>query len=410
MAPEGAMQIAGGNWQIFSKMIEASGARILLNSSVSSIELKETPSPSPNTETASTSESVLEAKSPKKYVIKTARSGSGGSVHSVAFDDVIIATPYQFSGIKSAEGLLEQPIDEVPYATLHVTLFATPHRFSPEFFGLAPGAEAPASVLTTLPESDEAEATAASFYSATRIRVVTNPQTGGKEYVYKIFSPETVTPEFLSALLGVSVPNTFTGPAPATEDQGEDATAAADPISWYHSALFNPYPIKHPRVTFQDPILNTDGLYYTSGMDSFISTMETNALMGMNVARLIVDDYVNVDTHLAAPLPEQEAVVEAAEPSVAAAEVASDASSDAVTDTETTPETSPETETEPAVDTEAHVESEPVAKPAAETPEVEVEAEVKTDAAADTPPAVQVEHEQHVVEELEDEVIMPDEL
>lgn len=26
-------------------------------------------------------------------------------------------------------------------------------------------------------------------------------------------------------------------------------------------------------------------------MESFISTMETNALMGMNVARLVVDDY-----------------------------------------------------------------------------------------------------------------------
>lgn len=42
-------------------------------------------------------------------------------------------------------------------------------------------------------------------------------------------------------------------------------------------------------MTFQDPVL-ADGLYYTSGMESFISTMETNALMGMNVAKLIVDD------------------------------------------------------------------------------------------------------------------------
>lgn len=29
-------------------------------------------------------------------------------------------------------------------------------------------------------------------------------------------------------------------------------------------------------------------------MDSFISTMETNALMGMNVAQLIVDDYLQI--------------------------------------------------------------------------------------------------------------------
>ena len=33
------------------------------------------------------------------------------------------------------------------------------------------------------------------------------------------------------------------------------------------------------------------GFYYTSGIESFISTMETSALMGMNVAQLIVDDF-----------------------------------------------------------------------------------------------------------------------
>lgn len=34
------------------------------------------------------------------------------------------------------------------------------------------------------------------------------------------------------------------------------------------------------------------GFYYTGGIESFISTMETSALMGMNVAQLIVDDYL----------------------------------------------------------------------------------------------------------------------
>jgi prenylcysteine oxidase/farnesylcysteine lyase len=46
-------------------------------------------------------------------------------------------------------------------------------------------------------------------------------------------------------------------------------------------------------VTFQDPVIR-DGLYYTSGIESFISTMETSALMGMNVARLIADDMLGV--------------------------------------------------------------------------------------------------------------------
>ena len=43
-------------------------------------------------------------------------------------------------------------------------------------------------------------------------------------------------------------------------------------------------------MTFEDPEL-ARGFYYTSGIESFISTMETTALMGMNVAQLIVDDF-----------------------------------------------------------------------------------------------------------------------
>ena len=397
------MQILGGNWQIFSKMVEASGARVLLDTAVSSIELKKNsnPSPNPDSTTAPASESDLQAKSPK-YVVKTGGRSGGGSAHPVAFDDVVIATPYQFSGIKSAEGLLEPPIDEIPYATLHVTLFATPHRFSPSYFGLAPGVETPLSVLTTRPE-DGAEDGGASFFSATLVKVVTNPRTSGKEYVYKIFSPEAVTPEFLSALLGVSVPATFTGPAPATDGQGEDAAEAADPISWYHPAVFNPYPIKHPRVTFQDPVLGADGLYYTAGMDSFISTMETNALMGMNVARLIVDDY------LATPDPAEEVFVEAA---AADANIASSAVPDAATDAdvEVEEETAIGADADVDVDATAAANVEPEPEPEVESIAAEAEAEPAPEAGSDVPPAVQVEHEQHVVEELEDEVITPDEL
>ncbi|KAG7149750.1 hypothetical protein HYQ46_001329 [Verticillium longisporum] len=49
--------------------------------------------------------------------------------------------------------------------------------------------------------------------------------------------------------------------------------------------------MEYPRITFQEPALG-NGLYYTSGIESFISTMETSALMGKNVARLIADELV----------------------------------------------------------------------------------------------------------------------
>lgn len=65
------------------------------------------------------------------------------------------------------------------------------------------------------------------------------------------------------------------------------------PITWYYHHEWKSYPYLFPRVTFEDPEL-ARGFYYTSGMESFISTMETSALMGMNVARLVMDDYLNV--------------------------------------------------------------------------------------------------------------------
>ncbi|KAI5921921.1 hypothetical protein F4810DRAFT_307853 [Camillea tinctor] len=286
MAPEGAVAVQGGNWRIFSRMVEASGAHVYMNSPVTSIKAEkgEKGSDSP------------------KYKIKTA---AGNDVdaekkhHPLTFDDVVIAAPYQFSKISHAENLMH-PIDKIPYATLHVTLFATPYRFSPAFFGLEPGTEVPISVLTTLGPEDDPSAGAgkAGFYSATQLKTVTNPRTQRTEYVYKIFSPEKVTPDFLSRLLGAEVPENFVGKPPKGKDSDDEAVVQT--ISWYHPTVFHPYPRKLPRVTFQDPVLG-DGLYYTSGIESFISTMETSALMGMNVARLIVDDYLGV----AEPEPEE---------------------------------------------------------------------------------------------------------
>ena len=90
-----------------------------------------------------------------------------------------------------------------------------------------------------------------------------------------------------SELLGVKVPDTFVGEI--HHDDGENGQNTVDPISWYYPHVFQSYPKPLPRVSFQDPVI-APGLYYTSGMESLISTMETNALMGKNVARLVIDD------------------------------------------------------------------------------------------------------------------------
>lgn len=276
MAPEGVKAVLGGNWQIFDRMVAASAATVALNTSVSSIALGTKPG----------------AKYPK-YLINT-KSGSEEASAGVAFDNVIIATPYQFSDIKAPEDVLQTTIDEIPYVKLHVTLFASPFQISPEFLGLQPGAKVPTTVLTTYADAEDGTsglegAGKTGFFSISTLRSITNPTTGKEEYLYKIFSPTEVTPEFLSSVLGVKIPVTFTG---ATAVEGEEAV---EPLSWYYPHVFHSYPKALPRVTFQDPILG-NGVYYTSGMEGFISTMETNALMGKNVARLIIDDALGLST------------------------------------------------------------------------------------------------------------------
>ncbi|PTB61978.1 Prenylcysteine oxidase [Trichoderma citrinoviride] len=280
-ATDGAMSVTGGNWHIFENMVKNSGAAILRNTTVSSIRFAkgETSSSAP------------------KYEISTSSASAEPELVDTTFDDVIIASPWQFSNIEAGEGVLKHKIEEIPYTKLHVTLFASPFKLHPAFFGLPPGSKAPSNVYTTLAKDEEPKVGAdgvgkTGFYSVSTLRTAVNPKANRTEFVYKIFSPKPVTPQFLSDLLGVQVPETFTGPATTTETDGSDGLV--EPISWYYPHWFYSYPIELPRVTFQDPILGS-GLYYTSGIESFISTMETSALMGMNVARLIVDDAAGVE-------------------------------------------------------------------------------------------------------------------
>lgn len=277
-ATEGAVAVAGGNWQIFDKMVRRSGAALCRNTSVTSITFEKGDG---------------KPGAPRKYLISTrdssAESAEAESVPT-AFDNVIIASPWQFSDIDAGASVIKHRIDKIPYTKLHVTLFTSPLKLHAAYFNLQPGSKAPSNVFTTLGKDEEPKQGAdgvgrTGFYSISTLRTAVNPQTQKLEFLYKIFSAEAVTSEFLSGILGVSVPSTFVA--------GEQQPAAVEPISWYHPAWFYSYPVELPRVTFQDPIVGR-GLYYTSGMESFISTMETSALMGMNVARLIADDFASV--------------------------------------------------------------------------------------------------------------------
>ncbi|KAL2072362.1 hypothetical protein VTL71DRAFT_11705 [Oculimacula yallundae] len=268
MSIEGAVQIQGGNWQIFDSMLKASNTSTLLNTTVSSI-----------------------SKANGKYNIKTSSTDSITKevlTNEEAFDTVVLAAPLQYSDLKLQHGLLKRTPDVIPYVTLHVTLFATNKTFSPLFFNLTAGTEVPTTILTTLPADEVPEAPpkgvgSPGFFSISTLRQVINPKTLEKEYLYKIFSPEKITSEFLSKLFATEVP----------EDLSSIKADSGDAITWYYPKVWQSYPYELPRVTFEDPEL-ARGFYYTSGIESFISTMETSALMGMNVAQLIVNDYLQL--------------------------------------------------------------------------------------------------------------------
>jgi prenylcysteine oxidase/farnesylcysteine lyase len=257
MATEGAMAVEGGNWRIFDNMLASSGAKLQLSSDVRSVQR------------LSNGSYLIKSDSDKQHL------------QSKLYDAVILTGPYQFSDIKLLN--ISKKIDKVPYVKLHVTIFTSPYRLSPAFFNLPPDALVPKVVLTTLPKNEQPQRGRASvgspgFFSISLLDATVNPATQASEYLYKIFSPEIITDEYLAALLN-----------PLGRHADLDIHAnASQYATWIYRKVWNSYPYEYPRVTFEEIEIES-GLYNTGGMDSFISTMETNALMGRNVARLLIN-------------------------------------------------------------------------------------------------------------------------
>lgn len=246
MATDGAMQVRGGNWQIFEGMLKASGATVLLNTSVSSIH-----------------------RQPDRTYTLEASSSSSNTVAPASYNTVILAAPLQFADLTLNPPPINAP-PKIPYVDLHVTLFTSTRRLNPQLFNLDKEDQVPTTVLT-VPGAAPHE-----YFSISTIRTVSNPKTGKEEYLYKIFSPDALSTSWLESVL-------LSNPTYADEKES---------ISWTYRKLWQSYPYLPPRVTFEDIQLDREGkVWYTSGIESFISTMETSSLMGMNVARLVVDGW-----------------------------------------------------------------------------------------------------------------------
>lgn len=182
-----AMAIRGGNWQIFQGMVGASNANLLLRTPVTSIVK--------NNDHTWTVES------------QTTDHHGNTTSSSDKFDAVVIAGPYQYTGIQSKD--IKTP-EEIEYVRLHVTLFATPHRLSPNYFN-SKANNVPDMILTTLPTTEDpltAGVGPSGFYSINRLRTILRPMednhTVREEYLYKIFSPKEWKDEQIYDMLGLT--------------------------------------------------------------------------------------------------------------------------------------------------------------------------------------------------------------
>jgi prenylcysteine oxidase/farnesylcysteine lyase len=256
MATNGAMQIDGGNWQIFASMLNASMADLRLNTTVAKISKQED----------------------KTYHLTTTDG------YNATFDEVILAAPLQYTDLVIDPAPKHIP-DEIPYTKLYTTLFASPHRLNPLAFNMASGTSVPQYVLTTLPPTEAPEDNSAGTPGFFSISIHAQfPNLGATpprlENVYKVFSPAPINSSFLTHILGHHV----------TSDESEHGDKNGT-ISWIHHKLWMSYPREYPRVTFEEIMLD-EGLWYTSGIEGFVSTMETSALSGRNVARLVRDGWI----------------------------------------------------------------------------------------------------------------------
>ena len=264
MATDGAMSVYGGNWQIFDGMLKQDRNTILLSTSVTDIALQE---------------------DGKQYLVKSlsapaADGQEATSPHAELFDAVVLAAPLQFSNITITPTPAFAP-SPIPYVMLHVTLFTSPYRPNPSYYGLHNPSDVPTTILTTLPPDGEPSPP---FFSFSTLRTVMNANTAPprKEFLYKLFSPRSPSLFDLYAMLDIPI------------DVSSSSSILNDSsiITWQHNKMWHSYPYLSPRVTYDDPQLDENGkLWYTSGIESFISTMETSSLMGHNVAQLIVDGW-----------------------------------------------------------------------------------------------------------------------
>jgi prenylcysteine oxidase/farnesylcysteine lyase len=267
-----AISVKGGNWKLFQAMIDASNTELRLNTSVTSISRSE--------------DGVWTVKSKIDEDHKT---------EEETYDSIIITGPLQRMNITIHPKIDKQPTVK-DYAIVHVTLFTSPKKLNPKYFGRTANESVPGIVMTALGKKEckdwrimmatgKEGVGSAGFYYMSSLREMKRPHLGGSrtEYLYKVFSPEYFGDDKIKAIIS--------NPKNKEEVKDDENKDEKDAITWiYRHVWEGAYPQEGPKMVFDETKI-ANGLWYTAGMETVISTMETSSLMGMNVAKLIVEDW-----------------------------------------------------------------------------------------------------------------------
>lgn len=252
MNTENTTSVKGGNWRLFSEMVNASKAYLNLNSQVTQITRHDNGTVSIKWKSRGATAAAIE--------------------HHVAdFDAVVVAVPAPSTSID-----IQPPLDtsstEAHYVERHVTHFVTPDLLNPALFGLPSDAFPPNDLRTTLNASNGSDP---GLFQITVPQAFMRPfyWEAKRERIYKVITPSPLNDTAIAHLVGMP---------------HQDGTPLSDfHVHWVHRQAWpHAYPQLPPKTEFH-PISPAGNLYFSSEIETIESSMEMSSLMGRNIARII---------------------------------------------------------------------------------------------------------------------------
>ncbi|KAG1716771.1 hypothetical protein ID866_369 [Astraeus odoratus] len=237
LAANGASSVLKGNFHIFEKFLNHSGANVYLNTEV---------------------KSIVRVPTSSRWIV---HSSSGSKIYNA----IILAAPFHQTNMAVPPDLADL-IPPQPYVHLHVTLLTTrSERANPEYFGLPPGTQTPKVILTTY-EGKRAGGIEPEFNSISYLGRINRKSDYGDEepeWTVKIFSKDRISDEWLEKVFGN--------------------------VGWVYRKEWDAYPVLPPTFTFP-PVKLDQGFYYVNAFEPFISTMETETVASRNVVDLLLHE------------------------------------------------------------------------------------------------------------------------